>query len=69
MPRTTGAVNKNLKYQVVDKDGNKTEYKTMKEMSDDLDIERTTIYRHLKTNNNIFGRHRKQELFISKITN
>lgn len=67
MPRTQGACNKNLKYEVIDADGVKTQYKTMKEMSDDLDIERTTIYRHMKTNNHVYGRHSKQHLQIYKI--
>ena len=67
MPRTQGAYNKNLKYQVIDANGVKTEYKTMKEMAEDLDIERTTIYRHMKENNNVYGRHSKQHLQITKI--
>ena len=67
MPRTQGAYNKNFKYEVCDGEGKITQYKTMKEMSDDLDIERTTIYRHMKDNDNIYGRHSKQYLEIKKI--
>lgn len=68
MGRLEGSTNKKIKYEVKELDGTTKKFKTLADMSQEYNLERTTIWRHLKTGKTEFGRHQKKYLSINKLS-
>lgn len=67
MGRIEGATNKVKKYEVLELDGTSKKFSRLADIQEEYNIERTTLWRHFKTGNNEFGRHKKIYLTINKL--
>lgn len=67
MPRTEGAFNKKDKWLVSTNDNEEEKFQSLSQVCERYNVDRSTIYRHIKDNNFTFGRHNKKEIYISKL--